>query len=99
MPINEQTVRLNAEVLPQHMREGAINYVLLGHAPGSFLQAVLRNDLIEAAANADDVNKYALHMWAVFVYNAVPMPARGSQEAIVQWVKRGGLLGGEDGER
>jgi hypothetical protein len=93
MPITEESVRLNAEVLPQHMREGAIGYVLYGWAPGSFLRAVLRNNLIDAAANADDVNKYALHMWAVFMYNAVPGIARGSEEAINEWHKKGGLIG------
>jgi hypothetical protein len=95
MPITEESVRLNAEVLPQHMREGAVGYVLYGWEPGSFLQAVLRNDLIDAAANADDVNKYALHMWAVFVYNAVPAAARGSADAIRLWHKQGGLLRGQ----
>lgn len=95
MPITEESVRLNAEVLPQHMREGAIGYVLYGWEPGSFLRAVLCNDLIAAAANADDVNKYALHLWAVFVYNAVPVAARGSNDAIALWYKEGGLLRGQ----
>lgn len=93
MPITEESVRKAAQSLPSHMQEGAIGYVLLGWHPGSFLSAVLRNDLIDAATNADEQNKYALYAWAVFVYNAVPMPARGSQEAITKWVEQGGLNG------
>lgn len=93
MPINEESVRRAARHLPAHMQEGAIGYVLLGYHPGSFLSAVLRNDLISAAENADELNKFALHEWAVFVYNAVPMHARGSQDAIAKWVEQGGLNG------
>lgn len=93
MPITEDSVREYARTLPEHMQEGAINYILHGYQPGSFLNAVLRNDLIDAAGRADGQNMYALYEWAVFVYNAVPMPARGSQEAIQAWVEQGGLNG------
>lgn len=95
MPINEESVRMNAALLPDHMREGAIGYVLYGWEPGSFFKSVLCNDLISAAINADDVNKNALYAWAVFVYNAVPAAARGSNDAIYLWCKQGGLLRGQ----
>lgn len=85
MPITEESVREAARKLPVHMQEGAIGYVLHGYHPGSFLSAVLRNDLISAAENADEQNKHALYEWAVFVYNAVPVAARGSREAIENW--------------
>lgn len=93
MPITEDSVREEARKLPLHMQEGAMLYVTHGAHPGSFLSAVLRNDLISAAENADDINRYALYEWAVFVYNAVPVMARGSQEAIAKWVEQGGLNG------
>ena len=79
--------------LPAHGWDAAIGYVQNGYRPGSFLCAVLRNDLIAAAENADDINRSLLYEWACFVYNAVPMAARGSQEAIDNWVKLGGLHG------
>lgn len=81
--------------LPQHCRDQAVDYVKRGYVPGSFLSAVLRNDLISAAEHADDINRGLLYQWACFVYNAVPMGARGSQEAIDNWVSSGGL----DGQR
>ena len=95
MPITEESVRREARNLPEHMQDGAIGYVLYGSLPGSFFTAVLCNNLIDAATNADEQNKHALYAWAVFVYNAVPMPARGSWGAISQWNREGGLLRGQ----
>ena len=90
----ERTVENAARLyLPAHMHDGAIGYVNKGYCPGSFLNAVLRNDLIAAAETADDINREYLYGWACFVYNAVPMAARGSQEAIDNWIKSGGLNG------
>lgn len=42
--------------LPVHIRGGAKRYIEHGVRPGSFLTAVIRNDLIHAMRYADDIN-------------------------------------------
>lgn len=93
MPITQDIVEKAALSLPAHMQDGAIGYVLHGWEPGGFLTAVLLNDLISAAERADEQNARALYAWAVFVYNAVPVGARGSTENIMSWMAAGGLNG------
>jgi len=39
---------------------------------GSFLSAVVRNDLCEACFRADDVNRRALYLYALFLANKIP---------------------------
>ena len=70
---------------------GLVRYVEHGILPGSFLTAVLENNLTEAACRADSDNLPRLHMWADVVYNHVPTGARG--EHVAAWVRAGGLFG------
>jgi len=39
---------------------------------GSFLRAVVRNDLIETFMLADDVNRKAMFLFCIFLYNELP---------------------------
>lgn len=39
---------------------------------GSFLSAILENDLMAAVAAADDINRTALWVYAQFIYNVAP---------------------------
>lgn len=39
---------------------------------GDFLTAVVENDFCEAVFRADDVNRRALHLYALFLYNHLP---------------------------
>ncbi|RLC36449.1 hypothetical protein DRH29_04570 [candidate division Kazan bacterium] len=43
---------------------------------GHFLTAVLKNDFIEACCRADSTNKMLLSMYALFLYNNVPIDFR-----------------------
>ena len=72
--------------LPLHMREGIRGYYENGCPPGRFLNAILCNDLVGAASNADEINKYALFTWAWFLYNELPRDAWGSQENVDTWI-------------
>ena len=51
---------------------------------GHFLTAVLKNDFVEACGRADSVNQLLLPMYALFLYNHVPIDyrvkARGLRE-------------------
>lgn len=82
--------------LPNHMQHGAKLYVERGVEPGSFMCAVLSNNLVEAFGRADHVNVEHLGDWASWLYNDCPRQAWGSHEAIEQWISHCGLEGLEE---
>jgi len=75
--------------LPDATREALIAYLRYGLPPGSFLQAVLSNDLREACRRADDDSRYALYDFVLVLYNYAPMDAWGSSAAVKGWIERG----------
>ncbi len=85
---------VNYDRLPEHMQEGAREYVENGRPPGYFLRAVLENKLVDAYGKADDKNTAAMREWANWLYNECPTKAWESPEAIIAWIKAGGLEGG-----
>jgi hypothetical protein len=82
-----------ATILPEHMREPMIEYIRVGRPTGGFLTAILENNLISAAAAADQINLWNLHAFANYLYNYAPRGCYGSSEKVHQWIKRGGLEG------
>jgi len=79
--------------IPEHMRDGARLYAERGVHPGSFLTAVLTNDLVGAYRCADQINAAAMRAWVSWMYNELPMGAWGSHEKIDAWCESGGGLG------
>lgn len=81
-------------LLPEHMRGGVERYIERGlpHM-GSFLRAVMENNLTEAFGRADDANTAAMKNWAIFVYSYAPAGCHGSPERVKDWIERGGLVG------
>jgi hypothetical protein len=79
--------------VPLHMQAAVARYVLLGDMPGSFLEALLANDFIEAAGRADRVNQTAYQDYASFIINAMPSGCWGSPGIVQGWSRGGGLLG------
>ncbi len=79
--------REKADMLPEHMRESIILWIEHGHAayPGSFMTALLSNDLMGAIGKADEVNAAALRTWAVYLYNYAPSGCFGSPEKFKAW--------------
>lgn len=43
---------------------------------GGFLTSVVRNDFMEACLKADDVNRKALYLYALFLANKIPFDYR-----------------------
>lgn len=84
---------INYDSLPPHMQDGMRLYIENGIEPGSFLTAVLSNDLMKALGKADDVNLYALPAYGRFLYNNAPCGCYGSPKAVETWIKHGGLAG------
>ncbi len=82
---------MNLSNIPEHMHQGIIDYVEHGTPPGSFLEAVLRNDLVAAAAHADDINKHHLFDYAVLLHNELPSGCWGSGRRIDEWILQRGL--------
>lgn len=89
-------------MIPEHNIEGLKLWIERGIEPGSFLSAVLCNDLKEACAYADHINLH--HIWDIvfYLWNYAPGNCWGSPEAFQQWKQSGGLYGlgllGERGE-
>ena len=53
---------------------------------GSFMTAVVCNDLREACACADDDNKYLLFQIVQWFYNEAPHNCWGSKECVIAWL-------------
>lgn len=82
---------MNLSNIPEHMHRGIIDYVEKGYRPGSFFYAVLCNNLVEAAMQADDVNKHYLFQYASFMYNELPHNCWGSREKVQKWCAHEGM--------
>ena len=72
--------------VPDYMHDSYIRYLLHGIEPGSFLLAVLINDLREAVARADRANQAALANHVRFLYNHAPGNCWGSPERVREWL-------------
>lgn len=77
----------NLHMLPAHMRGGMQRWIEHGHAsmPGSFLSAVLSNDLMEALSRADIENARSLPQYATYLFNYAPWDCYGSPEKFKAW--------------
>ncbi len=84
------------QLVPAHIRAGIADYVQHGQIPGGFLQAVIRNNLSDAAFQADVENYPRLGDIAKFIYWHTPNACQGSEEKMLAWKKLGGLEGLED---
>ena len=79
--------------LPKPLHNGMRHYLEQGIIPGSFLLAVLENDLMRAAAAADPWNREELATVAEWVTHEMPEESFGSPAKVAAWSKRGGLRG------
>jgi hypothetical protein len=76
-----------------HLVESLEDYVRTGRPVGSFLEAVISNNLKDAVMFADARNICNLPAFASYMYNNMPAPSQGSRERYRAWVERGGLAG------
>lgn len=92
MTIEEMTTTLRLSLarsqVPEQNHSALINYVTLGIPAGSFLEAVLRNDLREACACADIDNQLRLWWTVEWIYSHVPSIAWGSLDNYVAWIQK-----------
>jgi hypothetical protein len=70
---------------------GLRRYIEHGIPPGSFLTALLSNDLRGTFERADDENRAAVENWIRFLYNYAPSECWGSPAKLTTWCQHGGL--------
>lgn len=75
--------------LSEHLRNGAREWIEGHHEPGGFLMAVIENNLLEAAARADLINRPLLASIVLWFYNEAPSACRGSPAKAAAWLARG----------
>lgn len=76
-----------ATVPAPHMADGVERYIEHGIPGGSFLMALVSNDLFGAAARADDMNRRLLFEWVRWFHNRAPRGYYGSPENADEWMK------------
>src|SRR4029077_20755909 len=81
--------REKLEMIPDHMKAPILVWFEKGephpNSMGSFLRAILSNDMSEAVAHADDGNAKALRNWVLYLRNFAPAGSFGSAEALLAW--------------
>lgn len=73
--------------ISEHLHGGLVRYLVYRIRPGSFLTAVLENDLKTAVAKADSISRQMLPELVDFLYRLAPRKCWGSVEAVDAWVK------------
>lgn len=73
--------------LPPHMVDGIKLYVEHGIEPGSFMYAVLTNDLRGAIGRADHINQNHIADIVSWLTSEVPSACWGSPERVRNWIK------------
>lgn len=63
-------------------------YLNNGIMPGSFMTAVLENNLMEAFGRADSFNTENMKNIVGYVYNHIPGNAWGSKERVNEWLEQ-----------
>jgi len=71
--------------LPEGLEGGLERWLKHGIDPGSFLMAVIENNLTEAVGRADHNNLRYLPNIVSYFYNNVPRTAWGSKERADAW--------------
>jgi len=80
--------RFEYSAIPHYTRKALRDWVFEGRPPGGFLTAVLRNELSQAVAAADNENLRALVPICMFLYNRMPSPSWGSREKVEAWPEK-----------
>lgn len=79
--------KLGRSGVPVHLREGLTGYVLRRIPAGSFLEAVMSNDLMRAFALADEDSREGLFELCKFIHNTTPAGCHGSPERVAKWLE------------
>lgn len=73
--------------IPDHTQESFESYIIYGLPPGSFMLAVLSNDLLGAVSHADTWNKQRIVEIVQWMAARAPIACWGSHEKVATWLK------------
>ncbi len=73
--------------LPRYMIAGMVNYLVKHLEPGSFMGALLENDLATSVRRADPTNRLKLRSWLSFMERELPLDAWGSKKSVRLWLE------------
>ena len=76
------------DLLPDHLRAGAEDYIENGREPGHFLLAVLENNLVDAFGRADHASLAAMHNIVIWLFNEAPSSCWGSRAKVDAWIEK-----------
>lgn len=79
--------RFRSYEIPERMMGGIARYIEQGIIPGSFLTAVICNDLADAVGRADEENMANLPAYVAYFDNEAPATCWGSRERMAAWVE------------
>jgi len=85
MKIDTQT--LTDFGIPGYMHDGIVRYFENGIRPGSFLCAIINNDLRAAVAFADSTNKHIIHRYVQWLYSVAPSSSWGYDGAVSNFIE------------
>lgn len=80
------------------LKESIARYVEKGVPTGSFLEAVLSNDLFAALGRGDETSRTHLQELVRHIYWNVPSGCHGSPQKVTAWIRHRGLGGLEEAE-
>jgi hypothetical protein len=84
--IGHLRTRLLQSRVPEPLWNGLLLYLTERKPPGHFLMAVLMNDLKDACARADEINRAHLYDVVYFLYNYAPEACWGSADRVDRWL-------------
>lgn len=74
--------------IPKNGKSALALYIIEHIPPGSFLEAVLSNDLASAIGHADHININLLEAYVGYLYNNAPSLCWGSKKKFENWIKK-----------
>lgn len=74
-------------MIPEHTKNALLNWVRYGNQwdHGSFLMALVSNQLVESFSSADDINSYYMYDIVKWMYQYLPTSCYGSKENAEAW--------------
>ena len=76
-----------------YFKNQLVDYVCTGNVSGSFMSALLTNNLYEAVHKADDTNKLQLVQLVDWIFNHLPVGSYGTFAEVRRWSNHQGLQG------
>lgn len=77
---------LKRSKVPIGLHAGLVNYIEHHRQPGSFLLAVLENNLVGALRRGDDVSRASLQDIVAFLFFDAPAYCWGSKDRVTAWL-------------